>query len=163
MIGIRSTKMHLLGVTATLLLLLSTSVSMVKAFSAAKPTTAECKSRYASALKAWSLPDPTQLANQPFIRHGSSWYNEVDPTFRKTSYNDAPTKYTFTSFGEDWPSSYVTDKEPTTSYAVGAQRRERRRRLGVVRRVVRRLRARNNNKEEDNAANDEEARESAFE
>jgi hypothetical protein len=61
-------------------------------------------------LNAWSLPIPTSIP--------STWYNEYNPTARRTVYDDVPFEYKFVTLGKDWPSTMETSATSTSNTEV---------------------------------------------
>jgi hypothetical protein len=154
---------------ATGLLLISFSLSEVNAYAqktllAFKPQTAKTP----TALSAWSIP-PEGFSTPMFLTpsFGKSWYSEVNPTARRTVYDEwvrndrlhsllastldwhlipsfffysTPLDYTFVSPGDDWPSSYDSPRENQPKPTT-------RRRIDPLRRAANWVRGRKNQPE----------------
>lgn len=85
--------------------------------------------RLSTDLSAWTIM-PTAAA--PF----STWYNEYNPTARRTVYDDAPLDYNFITLGDDWPSVDVSEQATANNANPKGRPSFKQQRRGPVRRVA---------------------------
>ncbi|GAX18125.1 hypothetical protein FisN_25Hu107 [Fistulifera solaris] len=70
----------------------------------ALPSANVASSKTVSELYAWTLPIDTKAAF-------GTWYTELHPTFRETTYEDPPFEYSYVPLHDDWMSTkYLTSE-----------------------------------------------------